>query len=109
MTELGINWKGYIAANVSAGSTIDLFSRCVAYSLCHIKISARQDIASYVKELALKLDQASKYLYATDCLRACSKRSLIWCIVTAQHSDGWLNRSHIIAVGHNYNLLRRDN
>ena len=49
MTGLGINWKGYIAVSVSADTTIDLCSRCAAYSPLNTIISARQDVASYDK------------------------------------------------------------
>jgi hypothetical protein len=49
MTGLGINWKGYITVSVSADTTIDLCSRCAAYSPLNTIISARQDVASYDK------------------------------------------------------------
>jgi len=67
MTGLGINWKGYIAVSVSADTTIDLCSRCAAYSSLNTIISARQDVVSYDKEPQHALNQTSKYLRATGC------------------------------------------
>jgi hypothetical protein len=85
MTDLGLNWKGYIAANFSADTIIDLCSRWAVYSPCHKRTSARSDIVSCDTELQFELDQTNKYLCATDCTQCMQQKitNLVHCYCAA--------------------------